>query len=332
MMKEIYTIVRGANDVGHLPMIGDYVVIDFETTGFNPYNDRIIQVAAVRYRNHELAEQFVSFVNPERFIPNRITSLTGITNYRVSDAPTIQDVLPAFLAFLGEDTIVAHNASFDIRFLKNNAKQLRLPEPDNHVIDTVFLAKKYMKHAPNHKLETLKRMLGIHLSSHNALDDCFTCAAVYQKCAAIQEEGQKRVAKETIEEEAVYEMIKEMLAKHNKDVEWIRYTNVGSYMDIKAFYPIIRLKVKGRKKYVLTAKTEQEVLAAYPAVMCETALKSEIGVTRIMIKCLDDIARLEAYILESYDAVMQALNNYKQNEANAEEEIEEYLNLSRING
>ncbi|AIK39478.1 exonuclease, DNA polymerase III, epsilon subunit family domain protein [Bacillus pseudomycoides] len=315
--------------MGNLPLTGDYVVIDFETTGFNPYNDRIIQVAAVRYRNHELADQFVSFVNPERFIPNRITSLTGITNYRVSDAPTIQEVLPLFLAFLGEDTIVAHNASFDMRFLKSNANMLRLPEPKNIVIDTVFLAKRYMKHAPNHKLETLKRMLGIRLSSHNALDDCITCAAVYQKCAAIQEEGQKKTKKETVEEDEVYTLIKEMLVKHNRDIEWIRNVSVGSYLDIKAFYPIIRVKVKGRKKYVLTEKTEQEILGIYPTLKCEPALKSEIGTTRIMIESIEDFTKLENYILESYDAVMQALNEYKEMKDNVDEEIKKYLSITK---
>ncbi|PFY89934.1 3'-5' exonuclease [Bacillus pseudomycoides] len=315
--------------MGNLPLTGDYVVIDFETTGFNPYNDRIIQVAAVRYRNHELADQFVSFVNPERFIPNRITSLTGITNYRVSGAPTIQEVLPLFLAFLGEDTIVAHNASFDMRFLKSNANMLRLPEPKNIVIDTVFLAKRYMKHAPNHKLETLKRMLGIRLSSHNALDDCITCAAVYQKCAAIQEEGQKKTKKETVEEDEVYTLIKEMLVKHNRDIEWIRNVSVGSYLDIKAFYPIIRVKVKGRKKYVLTEKTEQEILGIYPTLKCEPALKSEIGTTRIMIESIEDFTKLENYILESYDAVMQALNEYKEMKDNADEEIKKYLSITK---
>jgi len=315
--------------VGNLPLTGDYVVIDFETTGFNPYNDRIIQVAAVRYRNHELVDQFVSFVNPERFIPNRITSLTGITNYRVSDAPTIQEVLPLFLAFLGEDTIVAHNASFDMRFLKSNANMLRLPEPKNIVIDTVFLAKRYMKHAPNHKLETLKRMLGIRLSSHNALDDCITCAAVYQKCAAIQEEGQKKTKKETVEEDEVYTLIKEMLVKHNRDIEWIRNVSVGSYLDIKAFYPIIRVKVKGRKKYVLTEKTEQDILGIYPTLKCEPALKSEIGTTRIMIESIEDFTKLENYILESYDAVMQALNEYKEMKDNADEEIKKYLSITK---
>ncbi|EEM04662.1 DNA polymerase III alpha subunit [Bacillus pseudomycoides] len=286
-------------------------------------------MAAVRYRNHELADQFVSFVNPERFIPNRITSLTGITNYRVSGAPTIQEVLPLFLAFLGEDTIVAHNASFDMRFLKSNANMLRLPEPKNIVIDTVFLAKRYMKHAPNHKLETLKRMLGIRLSSHNALDDCITCAAVYQKCAAIQEEGQKKTKKETVEEDEVYTLIKEMLVKHNRDIEWIRNVSVGSYLDIKAFYPIIRVKVKGRKKYVLTEKTEQEILGIYPTLKCEPALKSEIGTTRIMIESIEDFTKLENYILESYDAVMQALNEYKEMKDNADEEIKKYLSITK---
>ena len=315
--------------MGNLLLTGDYVVIDFETTGFNPYNDRIIQVAAVRYRNHELADQFVSFVNPERFIPSRITSLTGITNYRVSDAPTIHEVLPLFLAFLGDDTIIAHNASFDMRFLKSNANMLRLPEPNNMVIDTVFLAKKYMKYAPNYKLETLKRMLGIRLSSHNAFDDCITCAAVYQKCAVIQEEGQKKTKKDKIEEEAVYTLIKEMLVKHNRDIEWIRNANVGSYLDIKAFYPIVRVKVKGRKNYVLTEKTEEEILETYPSLKCEPALKSEVGITRIMVESLEDFMKLENYILESYDRVMQALNEYKENKNNADEEIEKYLSIMK---
>jgi len=315
--------------VGHLSLPADYVVIDFETTGFNPYNDRIIQVAAVRYCNHELVDQFVSFVNPERFIPSRITSLTGITNYRVSDAPTIQEVLPLFLAFLGKDTIVAHNASFDMRFLKSNLNRLRLPEPKNKVIDTVFLSKKYMQHAPNHKLETLKRMLGIRLSSHNALDDCITCAAVYRKCAAIQEEGQKKMKKELIEEEAVCTLIEEMLMKHNRDVEWIRYVSVGNYLDIKAFYPIVRMKVKGRKKYVLTEKTEQDVLEISTSLKCEPALKSEIGMTRIMIESLDDLTKLESYILAEYDSVLRALHEYKENQVNAEEAIKKYLSIMK---
>ncbi|MGW5982566.1 3'-5' exonuclease [Bacillus mycoides] len=313
--------------MGNISLPLDYVVIDFETTGFNPYNDKIIQVAAVKYHNHELVDQFVSYVNPERSIPDRITSLTGITNYRVSDAPTIEEVLPLFLAFLHTNVIVAHNASFDMRFFKSNVNMLGLPEPKNNVIDTVFLAKKYMKHAPNHKLETLKRMLGIRLSSHNAFDDCITCAAVYQKCAAVEEEGKRKANKEVLDETAVFEAVKEMLVRNKRDIEWIRCMNVGSYLDIKAFYPIIRLKVKGRKKYVLTEKMEDDVRGICTSLTCEAALKSEIGNTRIMIDSVEDILKLESYILEEYDSVLRALHEYRVNEEDADEEIKKYLNI-----
>lgn len=234
--------------MGNVSLPLDYVVIDFETTGFNPYNDKIIQVAAVKYRNHELVDQFVSYVNPERPIPSRITSLTGITNYRVSDAPTIEEVLPLFLAFLHTNVIVAHNASFDMRFLKSNVNMLGFPEPKNKVIDTVFLAKKYMKHAPNHKLETLKRMLGIRLSSHNAFDDCITCAAVYQKCTSIEEKGKRKVNKAVLDETAVYEAVKEILVRNKRNVEWLRCMNVGSYLDIKSFLSSYEIKSKRTKE------------------------------------------------------------------------------------
>ncbi len=317
---------KGVSGVGNVSLPLDYVVIDFETTGFNPYNDKIIQVAAVKYRNHELVDQFVSYVNPERPIPSRITSLTGITNYRVSDAPTIEEVLPLFLAFLDTNIIVAHNASFDMRFLKSNVNMLGLPEPKNNVIDTVFLAKKYMKHAPNHKLETLKRMLGIRLSSHNAFDDCITCAAVYQKCAAVEEEGKRKAHKEVLDETVVFEAVKEMLVRNKRDIEWIRCMNVGSYLDIKAFYPIIRLKVKGRKKYVLTEKMEDDVREICTSLTYEAALKSEIGNTRIMIDSVEDILKLESYIVAEYDSVLRALDEYRANKVNADEEIKKYLN------
>ncbi|KMN45751.1 3'-5' exonuclease [Bacillus sp. LK2] len=313
--------------MGNVSLPLDYVVIDFETTGFNPYNDKIIQVAAVKYRNHELIDQFVSYVNPERPIPSRITSLTGITNYRVSDAPTIEEVLPLFLAFLDTNIIVAHNASFDMRFLKSNVNMMGLPEPKNNVIDTVFLAKKYMKHAPNHKLETLKRMLGIRLSSHNAFDDCITCAAVYQRCASVEEEGKRKAKKEVLDDTAVFEAVKEILVRNKRDIEWIRCMNVGSYLDIKAFYPIIRLKVKGRKKYVLTEKMEDDVREICTSLTCEAALKSEIGNTRIMIDSVEDILKLESYIVEEYDSVLRALDEYRANKVNADEEIKKYLNM-----
>ncbi|SFI34360.1 MULTISPECIES: 3'-5' exonuclease [unclassified Bacillus (in: firmicutes)] len=287
---------------------GDYVVIDFETTGFNPYQDSIIQMAAIRYRNHICTDQFVSYVNPEKMIPSRITMLTGIRNFDVAAAPTIDIVLPEFVSFLREDTIIAHNASFDMRFLKSNMERLRLGTPKNVVLDTLSLAKRYIKHTPNHKLETLKRLLQIEVASHNALDDCFTCAAVYQKCVEIKvgEEKKKGITKE---EERAYEIVKEILEKHNKDTTAIRSASVGNYLDIKAMHSFVRIKLKGRKKYVLTNKGQDEIATLYPNVICEAATKSEWGLTRMRIDGPEDIVAFEGMILEAYEEVNQILQH-----------------------
>ncbi len=170
-------------------------------------------------------------------------------------------------------------------------------------------------------------MLGIRLSSHNAFDDCITCAAVYQKCASIEEEAKRKSNTEVLDETAVYEAVKEILVRNKRDIEWIRCMNVGSYLDIKAFYPVMRLKVKGRKKYVLTDILEDDVKEICTSLACEPALKSEVGNTRIMLNSLEDVLKLESYILEQYDFVLQALHDYKQSEMNADEKLKEYLNI-----
>ncbi len=95
----------------------------------------------------------------------------------------------------------------------------------------------------------------------------------------------------------------------------------------KAFYPVMRLKGKGRKKYVLTDILEDDVKEICTSLACEPALKSEVGNTRIMLNSLEDVLKLESYILEQYDFVLQALHDYKQSEMNADEKLKEYLNI-----
>ena len=89
----------------------------------------------------------------------------------------------------------------------------------------------------------------------------------------------------------------------------------------------MRLKVKGRKKYVLTEILEEDVKEICTSLKCEPALKSEVGNTRIMLNSLEDVMKLESYILEQYDFVLQALHDYKENEMNADEKLKEYLNI-----
>ncbi|WP_245570136.1 3'-5' exonuclease [Halalkalibacillus halophilus] len=95
----------------------DYTVIDFETKGFDPERNKIIQIAAVKYRNHEKVEEFTTNVNPQSPLSPKIKRITGLTDEDVKSAPLIQEALPNLLDFIKSDTLIAHNASFDMKFL-----------------------------------------------------------------------------------------------------------------------------------------------------------------------------------------------------------------------
>ena len=101
-----------------------YVVFDIETTGFSEIEDRIIEIGAVKVENGEITEKFSCFVNPEIPIPFEIVNLTGITDEMVLEAETIEKVLPDFLTFCEGSVLVAHNAGFDVGFIKQKAKNL----------------------------------------------------------------------------------------------------------------------------------------------------------------------------------------------------------------
>lgn len=158
-----------------------YVVLDVETTGKNHYRDEIIEIGAVKYIRGVAADSFSSFVKPKGNIPSEITDLTGITESDVENAPLIFDIIPKLQEFLGAAPIVAHNATFDISFLRDAYKLCGLPFK-NESIDTLRLARKAFPELPNHKLTTLKEFLHIEGVSHRAFADVLTTAEVYKKC------------------------------------------------------------------------------------------------------------------------------------------------------
>ncbi|MDW0116350.1 exonuclease domain-containing protein [Sporosarcina thermotolerans] len=164
--------------------VNDYIVLDFETTGFRAGADRIIQIGALKFINHERVEVLNTFINPERHIPLTITRLTGITNEMVEWAPTIEQKIYELIEFIGEFPIIAHNASFDMGFLYalDNIQGIQIPEYT--VIDTVPLARKTITETPNHKLGTLAKYLQLEHDAHDAIGDCLATAAIYQYCTA----------------------------------------------------------------------------------------------------------------------------------------------------
>lgn len=162
----------------------DYVVLDFETNGLNPKECDIIQMAAIRYRNDVKVSSFVSFVNAT-MIPSKVTELTSITVEDCQSAPTLDDLLPQLLDFIGEDVIVAHNAFFDLSFLMESMERLNLSGRTFIYVDTLRLARQKTKEAKWHKLPILKKYLKLDYDSHLAEDDCYVCHEVYKYCRGL---------------------------------------------------------------------------------------------------------------------------------------------------
>ena len=165
-----------------LNFVSDYVVFDLETTGLEAKDSKIIEIGALKYKNNVLVEEFSFLINPECDIPEVITNITGINNSIVKNKPTIKEVMPKFIDFIEDLTLVAHNASFDLSFIEENFKQLNLPMITNKNIDTLELSKEYIPKAYNHKLETLKKYFKLDYSSHRSIDDCKTTNYVYEYC------------------------------------------------------------------------------------------------------------------------------------------------------
>ncbi len=152
----------------------DYVLFDIETTGFSPVNDEIIELSAVKVRQGRIVDEFSSLVDPGRPIPWRITQITNIDDSMVAGAPSIEVVLEAFLRFIGDDVLVGHNIhAFDMKFIRRNAETYLGEEIDNDYIDTLKLAKLYMKDLPGHSLGQVSESYGISTTgAHRALNDC----------------------------------------------------------------------------------------------------------------------------------------------------------------
>ena len=157
------------------------VVFDLETTGFSALNDKIIEIGAVKLVNGEIVDRFSTFVNPEIPIPYEIEKLTSISDEMVLDAPTIEEILPKFIAFCENCAVAAHNADFDNSFITANAARLSLPWQKT-VLDTVTMARILLPNLHNHKLDTVAKELEISLENHHrAVDDAEATALIYQK-------------------------------------------------------------------------------------------------------------------------------------------------------
>ncbi|HBD64557.1 MAG TPA: DNA polymerase III subunit alpha [Clostridiales bacterium] len=156
-----------------------YCVLDLETTGFSPATEKITEIGIMKFQGGKVIDEFGCFVNPEKPIPARVIEITNITDDMVKDAETIDRVFPKILDFIEGSVLVAHNADFDINFLKHNADVLGY-EFDYTYLDTLSLAKELFPNYKSYKLGRIAKNLGITVEvAHRALDDVATTVKVF---------------------------------------------------------------------------------------------------------------------------------------------------------
>ncbi|MBN2142980.1 3'-5' exonuclease [Candidatus Woesearchaeota archaeon] len=180
-------------------MLKDYIVLDIETTGLSKDRHRITEIAAVRYHGRKKIGHFHSLVNPECHIPLFITKLTGIDNEMVKGAPTISNVLPEFMDFLGSSMIVAHNASFDCGFISHNAEKHLKRELPNKRLCTRKLANRILPDLPSKRLGALCDLFRIeNKRAHRAMADVEATTQVLHKFLKLMHEQDIRKEEEIL--------------------------------------------------------------------------------------------------------------------------------------
>ncbi|MGN0145146.1 MAG: exonuclease domain-containing protein, partial [Clostridium sp.] len=235
-----------------------YCVFDLETTGFSPRLEKITEIGIMKVKDGKIIDKFSTFVNPEKPIPARVIEVTNITDDMVRDAETIDKIFPKMLEFIDGSVLVAHNAEFDVGFLKHYARVLGY-DFDFTYLDTLTLAQDLFPEYKSYKLGRIAKNLGIKVEvAHRALDDVDTTVKVFNVMIdMLKERGAETL--EDIEEYACNEESKKESYKKLKTYHAIilakDYTGLKnlyklvSYSHLDYFYKRPRILKSMYKKY-----------------------------------------------------------------------------------
>ncbi|MCC3864873.1 PolC-type DNA polymerase III [Terrisporobacter petrolearius] len=178
LVEDNLPVIQKANDKD---LSQTFIVFDLETTGFSNKNDKITEIGAVKVENFKIVDRFSQLINPEKDISYKVQELTGITNDLIKDKPTIEEILPKFVEFIGDSVLVAHNADFDMGFMQQKCREQNI-EFKNTSVDTLTLARTLLPHMKRFRLNLIAKELGIPLLNHHrAVDDAEATAHIFIK-------------------------------------------------------------------------------------------------------------------------------------------------------
>ena len=280
------------DDLGTRLMDVTFVVVDLESTGGSPEQCGITEIGAVKVRGGELLGEFQTLVNPSEPIPAFISVLTGITDAMVADAPHIESAFPAFLEFAAGSVLVAHNAGFDLSFLKSAARRTGTPWPGFDVLDTLTLARQLVTNdeSPNHKLSSLARVFASRTTpDHRALHDARATVDVLH--GLIERVGNLGV--HTLEELSSYtSRVSPALRRKRFLAEPLPHAP-GVYVfkdrDGRVLYVGTSRDIRSRVRSYFTASEQRSRMAdmvrlahTVTPVVCQTALEAQVRELRLI--------------------------------------------------
>lgn len=169
-----------------------YIVVDLETTGLNPKQDKIIEIGAVKVENGRVTDTFQSFVNPGRPLTERVENITHITGEELEKAPYIEEILPDYMEFAKEKPLVGHSILFDYSFLKRAFVNMGYSY-EREGVDTLAIARVFLPELESKRLEKLCRYFGIEHQAHRAFEDARATYALFELLKdKFYKEGDKR--------------------------------------------------------------------------------------------------------------------------------------------
>ena len=239
--------VHGSRD---LPFDTEIVAFDLETTGLSSQHDTIIEIGAAIFRGDEIVDRFQTFVAPGRALSQKIIDLTGITDAMLRGAPTIEEVLPKFLAFCGDRPLTAHNADFDVGFIAAACRRQGIAY-DPVYLDTLILAQNLLPELGKYKLNLVADHLGLpDFNHHRAVDDAVTCGQLLRRfLTMLGEEGLSRIPEINPRMEELRAGSQKLDGRHTRHILLFAKNNTGlrnlyrlvSYGNLKYFKRVPRI-------------------------------------------------------------------------------------------
>ena len=315
-----------------------YVAFDIETTGLDPIQDRIVEIGAVLFENRISTTKFGTLVNPNKAISEDAIRVNNISNEMINSSPTESEVYPKFISFLGdvlsgEIIICAHNAKFDISFLKNTLERLGYSGTINY-IDTLTISRNVL-YLDNYKQSTIADYFNIeNKEAHRAVSDAEVCGIMLSKLLEY-EIVEKRSKNETFVRELipldefeniVYAYVIKIINNSNLNLDYLSVIkNKSGYVDFCCYYPFIRFKFAKKGKYfIVPSKYLKDI--TLPNEPCNV---SEGGndFLRVYFRGLNDLELLKDVIISEFNNTCKMLKEY----TISEDEVINYSNsLSHI--